>query len=110
MVEVFTVSDEAAEGMLIVTGSVTTETDGVATVIGTETVGTDDETILGDITTGAVTGGEKEVPGTVEGVVCVKGGLARRAWRWVAWWQAALRRFFSLWAGPRWRGRGGGDG
>ena len=80
MVEVFTVSAEAAEGMLIVTGSVTTETNGVATVIGTETVGTDDETILGDITTGAVTSGEKEVRGTVEGVVCVKGGPARRAW------------------------------
>ena len=85
MVEVFTVSAEAAEGMLIVTGSVTTDTNGVASVIGSETVDTDDETILGDITTGAVNGGEKKVPGTVEGVYCLKGGLARRDWLLAAW-------------------------
>ena len=108
--EDFTVLAEAPEGVFIDTRSVTTGTDGVATVIAAETFGTDGETVMGgDVTTGAVTGGEREVPGTVEGVVWVKGGPAREVWRRAAWCRAALRRFFSLCAGPRWRGRGGGD-
>ena len=107
----FTVSAEAAKGMFIDAGSVFTRTDGMATVIGAETVGTDDETVMiGDVTIGAVAGGEREVTGTVEGVVWVKGGPACIVWRRVAWWRAALRRFFSLSAGPRWRRRLRGDG
>ena len=55
MVEVFTGSVEAADGLFIDTGSVTTETNGVATVTGTETIGTDAETVMvGDVATGAV--------------------------------------------------------
>ena len=101
----FTVSADSAKGVFIDAVSVFTGTDGVATVIAAETFGTDGETVMGgDVTTGAVTGGEREVPGTVEGVVWVKGGLARKVWRRAAWCRAALRRFFSLCAGPRWRG------
>ena len=49
----------------------------MTTVIGTETFGTDDETVMGgDITTGAVTGGEVGIPGTVEARDCVEGSLA----------------------------------
>ena len=96
--------------MFINTGSVTTGTNGVATGTAAETFGTDGETVMvRDVTTGAVTGEEREVHGTVEGVVWVKGGPARGVWRRAAWCQAALRQFFSLCAGPRWRGRGGGD-
>jgi hypothetical protein len=46
----------------------------------------------------------------VEAGDCVEGGPAMGVWRWAAWWLAARRRFFSLCAGPRWRGRGVGDG
>ena len=86
MEEDFTVSDEAANEVFIDTGSVFTGTDGVATVIATETVGTDDETVLiGDVTIGAVTVAEKEVTGTVEDVVWVMGGPAWIVWRRAAW-------------------------
>ena len=88
----------------------TTGTNGGATFITAETFDTDGGTVMGgDVTTGAVTGGEREVPGTVEVVDWVKGGPAMGVWRKAAWCRAALRRFFSLCAGPRWRGRGGGD-
>ena len=61
--------------MLIDTGSVTTGTDGVVTIIPAETFGTDDETVIGgDITTGAITGREVYIPGSAEGGVCVDGG------------------------------------
>ena len=111
MDEDFTVSAEATKRVFIDAGSVFTRTDGVATVIAAETVGTDVETVMiGDVTIGAVTGGEREVTGTVEGLVWVKGGPAWIVWRRAAWWRAALRRFFSLCAGPRWRGRWRGDG
>ena len=107
MVEAFTGSVEAADGVLVDTGSGTTGTDGVVTVIAS--IGTDSETILGeDINTDAVTGGEGEVPGSVDGEGGFMGGPARGAWRWAAWWQTARRRFLSLWAGPR--GGAGGKG
>ena len=47
-----------------------TGTNGGATVIAAETFDTDGDTVMGgDVTTGAVTGGEREVPGTVEVLV-----------------------------------------
>ena len=82
MLEAFTGSDEAADDMFIDTGSVTTETDGVVTIIAAETFGTDDETVIGgDITTGAISGREVYIPGSAEGGVCVDGGQAGESGR-----------------------------
>ena len=52
------------------------DTGSVTTVIGAETFGTDDETVMGgDITTGEVTGGEVRISGTVEARDFVEGSL-----------------------------------
>ena len=65
--EAFIGSAKAADDMLIDTGSVTTRTDWVVTIIPAETFGTDDETVMGgDITTGAITGREVYIPGSAE--------------------------------------------
>ena len=87
--------------MVLNTGEVTTGTDGVSA--GRDTIGTDADTIVADVTAGAVVGdvGEGGLPCSVTGGGGVEGGPARRVWRWAAWWRAACRRFFSLSTGPR---------
>ena len=91
--------------MFIDTGSVTNGTNGVVTVTAAETFDTEGDTVTGgDVTTGAVSGGEREVPGTVEGIVWVKRGPARGVWRGAAWCRAALPLCRATVAGPRGRG------
>ena len=92
----FTGSAEAADDVVLDTGEVFAQTDGVSA--GRDKIGTDADTIVTDVTTGAVVGdvGEGGLPCSVTGGGGVEGGPARRVWRWAAWWRAARRRFFSL--------------
>ena len=54
-----------------------------------------------------ITGSDDEVG--VTGAVNTTGEAGAAPSAWAAWWRAARRRFFSLSAGPRWRGRQEGE-
>ena len=96
MIVDFKGSAEAADEMVLDTGELTTETDGVSA--GRDTIGSHADTIFGDVINRAVLGdvGEGGLPCSVTWGCGVDRGPARRVLRWAAWWRAARRRFFTL--------------